>query len=258
MKQNDKLIVAIVAIIIAVLALSNIPSLNINLPAGTGNNQNPPPSYEPPVYNPPEYPEYPEYPTPPPGYIVPTSLTIEVTPNPGYVDWTYTGDVVSNGKDYPITVHAKHVGANTEQTYGGLLDDTGKFTDSRAIDVPGYWDMWVTTDTGVSSNKPRVEVRGALCWMSRTAWSHLNPFGYDPTTTIKVYCHSSGSCLIFYNDLDAGTSTPLETVYVNSGGYATTTFNINALSNGDYEMDFVVNGIKASDYINSVFFSVGR
>jgi len=253
MKEKTRNLVIVIAVVIGIALFVNSGPLQINFPT-TPPATTQPPDYQAPTYNPPDYPDY----TPPETHIVPTSLTVDLSPNPVAMDSTLYGDVVSNGKEYPITIHAKHVGSGVEQTYGGLLNDYGKFYDSRAMPVPGYWDFWVTTDTGVTSNKPRVTVQGALITMSRTFWSRLNPFGSDPTTTIEVFCHSSGSCLIFYNDLDAGTSTPLETVYVNSGGYATTSFDISSLANGMYEMDFVVNGIKASDYGNEIPFTLGR
>jgi len=98
-------------------------------------------------------------------------------------------------------------------------------------------------------------VQGALIASSKTSFSRT--FG-GMTATVKVFSHSSGSCLIFVNDPDAGTSTPLETVHINSGGYASVTVNFGVLSLGYYELDMVVNGIKASDYSASVNIFLGR
>ena len=259
-KSTQKTLIYVAAIVIvAYLVIQSgaitgnvlIPPITINVPESGFNPDAPlaPTDTTPPPSPPPT--------TPPATGIEPTSLMVSLEPNPVVMGNTLYGEVVSNGKDYPITIHALHVGTATEQTYGGLIGAYGKFYDSNPMTVPGYYDFWVTTDT-VTSNKPRITVEGAMITSSKTFWSRLNPFGSDSTATIQVFSHSSGSCLIFTNDIDAATSTPLKTVYINSGGYATTTFDISSFSNGNYELDMVVNGIKASDYGESVFFTVGR
>jgi len=244
--------VILIAVVIGIILIANTNPLIINLPAGTEDNANQPPSYQPPTYNPPEYPDYP---APPENSRPPTSLYVVVEPNPVTMENYVYGSVTGNGYLYPITIHAKHVGEGTEETFGALLDDDGQFYHSQTVDIPGYWDFSASTDTGVTSNVPRLTVQGALIASSKTSFSRT--FG-GMTATVKVFSHSSGSCLIFVNDPDAGTSTPLETVHINSGGYASVTVNFGVLSLGYYELDMVVNGIKASDYSASVNIFLGR
>jgi len=250
LSQNDKIIYGVVAIIIVALVVTNIPELNINVPSGDSGS----PDYIPPEINitPPDTSDVPA--PPPPTGIEPTSLMVSFDDVSITMGDTLYGTVVSNGKDYPITIHGLHVGANIEQTYGGLLGDNGKFYDSNVMEVPGYWDFWATTSS-VTSNKPRVTVEGAMLVSSKTSFSRT--FG-STVATIQFYCHSSGSALFFFNDPDAGTSTPIENVYINSGGYGTTTLDVAGWSLGYYELDFVVNGIKASDYGESVEIFLGR
>ena len=255
--QNTIVIVAVIAVAIYIAYDNGLIAGNVLLPPiGSGNDgfdSEAPLNPSTPTDPTPTQPSVPS-----PTGIVPTSLMVSVEPNPLVMGSTLYGTIVSNGKDYPITIHALHVGTGVEQTYGGLLGDNGKFYDSNPLDTPGYWDFWATTDT-VTSNRPRVTVQGALITSSKEFWSSSNPFGSDPTTTIQVFSHYSGSCLIFTNHLtDTPTSTALKTIYINSNGYATTTFDISAFANGNYELDMIINGIKASDYASSVFFTVGR
>lgn len=252
-KNETYLVIGIFAVIILAVAFSMssqqpAPSDQTQpTPTPTPYTQQPSPTYPP-------YPTYPPTPTAPPDNRAPTSLYVTIEPNPVTMGgWVY-GEVVSDGYKYPITVHAKHVGAAEETTFGALLDEDGQFYHSQTLDTPGYWDFWVTTDS-VTSNMPRLTVQGAMLTSSKTSFSRS--FG-GMTTTLKLYCHSSGNAQIFANDPDAGTSIPMKTVHISSGGYAETTFDFSGWSLGNYELDFVVNGIKASDYGESVWIFLGR
>lgn len=249
MKKQDKYIFyAIAAIIIAALVVTNLPAINFpasSVPSGDGDTYNDGDSY------------YYTQPTAPPASNsrAPTSLHVVIEPNPITMGSTVYGEVVSDGYLYPVTIHAKHVGANTEQTFAGLISEYGDFYHSEPINIPGYWDFWATTDTGVVSDMPRLTVQGAMLQSSKTFFSRMMG---DMTTTVQLFCHSSGSATLFANDLDASTSIPITTLHINSGGYASTTVDFSGWSLGSYELDFVVNGIKASDYGESVMITLGR
>ena len=247
MKKNEKyLILAGAAIIIVFVVMANFPSLNITFPAAPGGGD----TY---YYT---QPTSPPSPTAPPtsDSRAPTSLYVVIEPNPVTMgEWVY-GSATSDGYKYPITIHAKHVGEGVETSFGALIDEAGQFYHSQTLDTPGYWDFWATAGS-VTSNKPRLTVQGAMVTSSRTFFSRL--LGYMDTT-LKLYCHSAGTAQIFANDPDAGVSIPMKTAHINSGGYATTTFDFSGWSLGTYEIDFIVNGIKASDYGESVWITLGR
>jgi hypothetical protein len=253
MKKNQLyLIVAVIAILAVAYVATNLPDINFQLPTYQPPTSNPTPS---PTYNP--YPTPTPYPTPMPNtdIQVPSSLYVNVDPSTITMKgWVY-GEVTGNGRNYPIIVHAKHVGANTETSFGALLDSDGHFYHSQTIDLPGYWDFWATTDTGVTSNMPRLEVQGAMIVSNDFFFSRIMD---DETATLQLFCHSSGTATVFANDPDDMTSTSLGTVHINSGGYAEFALDVSVLGLGTYEIDFVVNGIKASDYGESIWITYGR
>jgi hypothetical protein len=150
-------------------------------------------------------------------------------------------------------VHAKHVGANAEVQFGGLIDDYGKFWHSQTMDTCGHWDFWVTCDS-VTSNTAHLTITGIQLYSEETFYSR----SFDTTGTWKVYSSVTGSCGIFANDPAHGVSIPLTTVTVNSGGYAQADLNFGSLSLGTYEVDCVINGQKASDFGCSVNITIGR
>lgn len=191
--------------------------------------------------------------TPPATGIEPTSLMVSLTPNPVVMGNTLYGTVVSNGKDYPITIHALHVGTATEQTYGGLLGASGKFYDNNPMTIPGYWDFWATTDT-VTSNKPRVTVQGVLIVLPSDHYSQT----LGSPMTAQLYSHTSGNALIIAVDPEAGTSTPLTNSVIHTNGYGEISLDFSVLSRGNYMIDVVINGLKASTYDGDAPLTVGR
>lgn len=225
---------------------------------GAGSGANPTPT--PPAYQQPTYPTYPPYPTAPPDNRAPTSLHVTLDPNPIDMGDMAYGTVTGDGYKYPITIHAKHVGANQEQTFNALLSEYGDFYHAETINIPGYWDFWATTDTGVTSNIPRLTVEGAMLTSSRTFFSQLDPFGEGYSTTLKLYCHSAGSATVFVND--GSSSTVIATVHINSGGYGEGAVDLGSFFSmhgmGTYEIDFTINGINASYYGESVFVTYSR
>jgi hypothetical protein len=257
-KNTSILIVVVfcVALILfgAFLYYKVLPNWNNPWAGGSGGGS---PTPTPTPYQQQPYPTYPPYPTPTPFGIAPTSLYLTVDPNPVTMGSTIYGEVTSGGRDYLITIHAKHVGEGTEQTVEGRLDEDGWFGRAQVMNIPGYWDFWATADNGVTSGKPRLTVQGAALSSSKTFFSRM--IG-DYSTTLKLYCHSSGTATIFIND--GSTSTPIGTVHINSGGYGTGNFDLasyfSGRSLGNYEFDFVVNGIKASDYGESVWVNYNR
>lgn len=252
-KTLQTLIVAAAVVFVAYLLVTNMPQNNANYEGGGGSgsasggdnnyyyyDSNPSPAY-----------------TPAPDYDLPSSLHVTIEPNPVIMGNTVYGTVTSDGANYPVTVHAKHVGEGTEQTFGGRLDANGYFWHSETLAVPGYWDFWVTSDNGVSSNTPRLTVQGAMLTASRTFFSKTFAL-YD--SHIELFCHSSGTATVFINT--GSSSVPVGSVYINSGGFGEADLDLSSFfslrSTGTYEMDFVVNGVKASDYGESITLTYGR
>ena len=240
--------------IAAVLVLAALFLAYVSRPT----DETPSPTASPSPTSPPWWDSQPTYPTAPPApddVDVPTSLQTTLHENPITIGEDLRGSVTSNGRNYPITVYARHVGQNVETSFGAFISEFGDFYHSQPLNTAGYWDFWATTDTGVTSNVPRLTVEGANIEMSQTSFSRIMD---DMACTVQLYCHSSGTATLFANDIDAHTSIFMDTVYINSGGYGATTFDFSGWSLGNYELDFIVNGIKASDYEESKFITLGR
>lgn len=241
-KKYQVLIAVVVVIFAVALIIDQNPNLinNINQP----ENQNALPGVTNVQVN---------LPTPAPDNLAPTSLVVVVAPVSAPKGTMVTGVVTSNGFNFPITIHAKHVGANSEVTFGGLLNSEGKFWHSQQLDLCGQWDFYVSGN-GVNSNVARSTITGIMLHSEETTYSR----SFDHEGVWQVFSSVSGSCSIFADDPAHGISIPLGTVIVNVGGYAVTNLDFGALTLGTYTINCVVNGQKASDFGGAVTIEVIR
>lgn len=243
--RKYQLLIAVVIVVVAVALIINQNPLVFNfnqsqdsaLPEGYGGNTN----------------INVNVPTAAPNNLKPTSLAVTVSPNDAPRGSTVTGSVTSNGYNYPITIHAKHVGANSEVSFGGLLTDYGKFYHMQQMDICGRWSFWVTCD-GVTSNVAYATITGIMLYSDETTYSR----SFDHVGNWKIYSSVTGSCSVFVNDPAHGVSVPMGSVNVNAGGYASVDLDFGSLSLGNYEVDCVIGGQKASDYAGSVEIQVIR
>jgi len=174
----------------------------------------------------------------------PTSMTAFVSPNPVTMgDWI-KGTVTSDGYNYPITIHALHIGENAKQSFAGVLDDQGKYELINQLNTPGYWQFWVETDVGVKSNKVQLTCQGIKIVGDKTVYDKSQ----DDQITFKVYSHYTGDAQVVAEDPNQAVSIPVTTVTINSGGYATFTVNLDSWSDGDYRFNVLIGGEKATDY----------
>jgi hypothetical protein len=183
----------------------------------------------------------------------PSSLYAVVEPNPITMKQRVLGAVTSDGYKYPITVHAKHKGIGTEQTFGGLLDTSGRFIITQTIDLPGTWEFWVTSNT-VKSNVVSVTVQGVATTSNRVTVSR----SIDPTCIISVWSSSHGNAQVVANDPAHAVSIPLTNAVVNAGGYGSVQIDLGGLTLGTYEIDAVIGGETASSYGGACTVTLGR
>ena len=183
----------------------------------------------------------------------PSSMYAVVQPNTISQGQRVIGVVTSDGYKYPITVNARHMGQGTTQTFGGLLDDTGRFLISQTISLPGSWEFW-TTAGAVSSNRADLTVLGIATTSDRASVSK----SLSPTCNIGVYSSTSGNVAIIANDPVHFISVPLTNTVVNSGGYGTVNVDLSSLAQGSYEIDALINGQTASGFGGACWVTVGR
>lgn len=255
-KSTNWLLIGVVALF-AIIILGNSGALsNLGLPNYEGNpNPYPYATPTPTPYNP--WPT--AYPTSAPtsapytDVTAPTSLFVVVEPNPMNMGAWVGCSVTSNGRNSPFDLHIKNVGSGQEQSVGGFLDEDGQFYHGQTFSIPGYWDVWATTGS-VTSNKPRLQVQGALVVAERTHVSKT----VDDTLVCQLFCHSSGNTQVFLNDPAHSASIPMTNAVINSGGYGDIELDFGSIANGDYTISFVVNGVTADSYGGVAAVTVGR
>jgi hypothetical protein len=242
MKHANSILIIIGIIVIAYVILQFNPELSFSfLSPGTGASSNA--TY---YYNQTTQP-------PTSDSRAPSSMYANVEPNPVIMKHRVIGTVTSDGYKYPITVHAKHNGQGKEQTFGGLLDASGRFIITQTIDLPGYWSFWATAGS-VSSNVASLTVGGISVVSER---DHISK-SMSPTCVVAVFSHYTGTVGIFANDPSHSVSIPLGTATVNSGGYTAVNVDFSRLANGDYELDAHTNGETATMYGGTCWVTVGR
>jgi hypothetical protein len=192
-------------------------------------------------------------PTAAPDSLSPTSLMIVVSPSSANMGNTFTGAVTSNGYKYPITIHAKHLGSNEEQSFGALINDVGTYYHAQTLSLAGKWQFWATTSS-TTSNVASCTVIGITIFSNRTTFSK----SLSPSGVFKIYSSSSGNCQVIANDPIHSISYPLTNCVINSGGYGEILLDFSSLVEGSYQIDGIVNGLKASDYGGALTIQVSR
>jgi len=186
--------------------------------------------------------------------LAPTSLTVTVSPNPMTMGGYIYGAVISNGYNSPVTIYAKLTGTGEVQSFGGLLDASGKFEQGEQMNTPGFWEFWATAN-GVTSNVARLTVEGLKVQCESSSYSK----SMRDSLLIKVYSVFSGNVGIVANDPAHSVSYPVTNCVVSSKGYGEVAPSLDFLPNGGYEMDAVNGPHKASDYTQGTFWvNVGR
>lgn len=162
----------------------------------------------------------------------PTQLTLQVLPNPANKGGVLVADVLSDGFNAGLTLHAKHLGTGQEATAAGLLGADGKFRHATQINIAGYYEAWVTSGA-VTSPKVKFTVQGL----------HIAVQG----TTVHVFSHLIGPCQVWADDPARSLSIPIGTVTVNQGGYGSTQVNLSdpIWVSGTYGVDCVIGGVTA-------------
>ena len=250
MKKKDKTIFfGVVAIIVVLIVVNNLPEITFNVPSGDTTILVP-------EGQSPSDPTTPYVPPPPaPSGIAPSSLMVSFEDTTIEMGDELYGTVVSDGKDYPFTIHALHVGTGIEQTYGGLLGDNGKFYDYNTMYIPGYWDFWATTDT-VTSNMPRVTVEGVLIVPERTHYSKT----FGGLIDCELFSHTSGNAQIIAIDAEAMVMIPMTSAVIHTNGYGTVALDFSpfVFSSGTYEITVLINGLDSADFGANPMITVGR
>jgi len=249
MKEHDKtlLVMAVVGLIAIYFVAQNL-SLNIefpdfNFPGGNGQNQTPSPSSTPSPTS-----------TPQSGNsLVPTSLYASVSPNPVVMNRFVYGSVVGNGYNTPITIYAKLLGDGTQQSFGGLLNADGRFELVQQLSTPGYWQFWVEAGS-VKSNTVSLTCEGIRLWCESGTYSKT----FRDSLIMKIYSNFHGNAAIIANDPAHSVSYPVTNCAVNSNGYGTVAPSLDFLPNGNYELDVILAGHKATEYEGSFWVTVGR
>jgi len=163
-------------------------------------------------------------------------------------------EVSSNGYNYPLTIYAKHKGSGQIQQLAALLGPDGKYTIAQQITVPGHWEFWAVAGS-VTSNTIQLTVEGVKVVGESNHYSKT----LRTSMTLQIYSHLTGNAAIILNDPAHSTSYPLTNTYVNTGGYGEISITLNGYANGDYEIDAIINGVKASSYTyGSYWVNIGR
>jgi hypothetical protein len=182
------------------------------------------------------------------------TITVNVEPSPLMVGGYASFNVVSNGKDYPVTGYGKHVGAGVTQTMDGRLTEQGRFYYGQTINLAGYWDFWAVSG-GITSNVFRLQVQGCSFSMAEDRFSRMMG---NMKTTVQLFSHFTGNAQVFATNEATGVVTNVAVIRINSGGYGSGEVDFSGMSLGNYMLDFSIGGIKASDYGNDVWFNLGR
>lgn len=177
-----------------------------------------------------------------PNERAPTSLTVALNTYDCNMGTTVIGAVTSNGYNYPVNVYVKYLGTGDQVSESGLLGADGRFIEARAIQLPGGWEVWATSN-GVTSNKVLLSVHGCRVVCDKTTvpfspGSHI--------VNVKIYGDKTSAVTGFVNDPIHAISFPLPSVTTNSGGYASTTYDFMNKGIAKYEVDAIVNGKQAS------------
>ncbi|MCW4015066.1 MAG: hypothetical protein NWF06_01730 [Candidatus Bathyarchaeota archaeon] len=188
--------------------------------------------------------------------VFPTDIDIAVSPSSVSMGGWVTGLLSSDGRDYRIYTEVTHRGAGLSETLSGIVaDDDGTYELSRQMYLPGLWKFQTTAENGVVSNFAYLTVRGVQVDLEADHFSKT----FRDSLELRVFCHYAGASVLFIaNDPDASLSYSLGTATVNSGGYATLSYNFDSLGNGDYEIDAVVAGDSASAWSATAWLTVGR
>jgi hypothetical protein len=184
--------------------------------------------------------------------VAPTSLTAMVSPNPARMGGAVYGTAISNGRNFPITIYAKHKGENTQTTMAGLLGSDGKFDLITQLNTPGYWLFWVTAGS-VKSNEVSLTCEGIMITSDRDTYSKT----FLDSITFKVYSNFKGNAAIVAYD-PSGATIPITNTVINNGGYGVASVSLDFLPNGNYEFDVLIAGQKAKDYAGSFWIRVSR
>jgi len=163
----------------------------------------------------------------------PTQLTLQVLPNPANRGGVLVADVISDGFNAGITLHARHMGTGQEVTAAGLLGADGKFRHATQINVAGYYEAWVTSGAA-QSPRVRFTVQGL----------HVEVRG----ATVHVFSHLVGSCQVWADDPARSMSIPIGTVAINQGGHGGIQVDLSdpVWVSGTYGVDCVIGGVTAS------------
>jgi len=189
----------------------------------------------------------------------PTSLFVQVSPNPAVMGRAVYGTVTSNGYNYPITVYARNLGAEEwtnqgTQTFGALLGADCKYEHLQQVNVPGYWEFWATAGS-VTSNKASLTVQGIL-----VSSDHQVVTTGDSYVNFVVFSNFKNTQVsLFANDPAKSISIPLQTVNTDHTGSVAVAYNFNDRSTfpvGTYEIDAIISGQKASSYGGSMWLQV--
>jgi hypothetical protein len=183
-------------------------------------------------------------------------MTVMITPKDFAQGGWFVGTVYSNGYNYPINVHALHLGSGERTDMQVLIGQDGKFTTSPIqLKTAGYWQFWATSDA-VNSNKEIITVRGIRTGIDPTFYSRAFPM----EGTIKVYSHYKNTNVgVVILDHARGISTPIYAGSTDSNGFLSIKYTPTGFVNGDYEVEAVFsNGDKATNYGATAWFEVGR
>ena len=185
--------------------------------------------------------------TPPPvtNDRAPTSLTVVLNTYDCVMGSFVAGSVTSNGYNYPVTVYVKHVGSGEQISEGGLLAANGRFYAGSNIQTPGVYEVWASS-SGVTSNKVTLSVHGCrvVCDLSVVPFSP----GAHPVN-VKIYGDKNSAVVAMVNDPAHAISYPFPvSVSTNAGGYVATSYDFAGKAKGNYEVDAIINGNKASSF----------
>ena len=190
--------------------------------------------------------------------VAPTSFRVAMEPDNFQMGHVFAARVYSDGKDYPITLHAKHRGQGQEVVFVGRLDMDGEWPSDApyvdTLDLPGYWEFWVTADNGVSSDITYITVYGVAVVIQDDHYSK----SLEDSCLIQVFSHLTGNCGIIALDHEASISIPVTNAVINSGGYGEVAPSLDFLASKTYEIDAIIGGEKATDYGGTAWVEVGR
>lgn len=216
--------------------------LNIIVPdSGDGDGDD----WTPPDWSPPEAPD---------NWREPTSLFVDVSPNPMTMGGWLIGTVVSNGYNHEITVTVRHKGSGEGIIINAWVGTDGKFEHAQQMNTPGYWEFTVEGGSAAPVTA-ELTVEGILIVPESEHYSKT----FRDSLQLEVYTHLRNSNAAIVGHYPSGSySRPITNTAINAGGYGTVAPGLDHLANGSWELDVVIYSETADDYDGTAWITIGR